>query len=200
MEDFEDTRSIVKTQCNKFDGKERTFAKWELSIVSVFECKTLSHIIEMNFLDQIPRKVEVLKRRNLEHRQKFLARQQNAKGAALLTTLIDCENIMMEFIRLNDLHLTFGLPPCTCRHWKRFQEMYNPNETINNITMEEDIKNLTLSYSEDPHELGLQMAAIENKHRATILTKKWVTLINIIKAQLCLPSTTGGGAHTCDKE
>ena len=53
LDDLANTRSNMKIQFNKLDGKERNFVKLRLSIISVFKVQELTHVLEMAVLEQI---------------------------------------------------------------------------------------------------------------------------------------------------
>ena len=76
-----------------------------------------------------------------------------------------------------ELCASSDVPRAACRYWHKLQEIYRPAEETDEVTMEEQLNNLSLNHTEDPEELALRIAAIVMKHQTTLPQKRKITII-----------------------
>ena len=162
----------TKIYVEPFSGEHKDFQKSEIGAKAIFEVEGLENCLDLVFLAKMPAKDHELDDNNEAHQKLIKAKRMNAKAYALLTTMIRGRRFFAKFARLKQLYANSDVPKAACRYLHKLQEIYRPDEDTDDVTIEKELRKLTINHTDDPEELVLRIAAIVNKHKCRLPLKR----------------------------
>ena len=158
-----------------FGGKEEDFPIWMTKAKAVTTLKGFAlRALESGIESKLPDRADaVLDKKNSGDKAKKVALEMNNLGMSHLTMALGSNEMLGMIEQLKTPEFPGGL---ACKVWEALLEEYQPDDTIASAEMLRVLTNLKLGKNENPKQLGLRMAKILNKYRATIDEKSKVAI------------------------
>ena len=98
-------------------------------------------------------------------------RRQNAKAAAVVLAAQENEDVMLAIQEANTMIVTWpsGTAPDT---WKALEEIFQPDDGLSEMQMEEDLHALKFTKKEEPKQLALKIAELSMRYRKPLTDLK----------------------------
>ena len=143
-----------------FSGKQEDYPKWRLKQKQLFISANMAHVLEPSFLGKLP-STETCKLNEATPagRDHAKYRRQNAKAAAVLIAAQDSEDVILAIQEANSMELPWpsGTAPDM---WKALEDIFQPDDGMADMQMEEDLHALKFTKKEEPKQLALRIAKI----------------------------------------
>merc|ERR1712086_834780 len=132
----------------------------------------MAHVLEPEFNGKLPSsKTMELDESDPASKQVAKYRRQNTKAAAVLIAAQESEDVILAIQESNTLLVTW--PSRTAPDtWKALEDIFQPDDGMSDMQMEEDLYALKFTKKEEPQQLALRIAKISMRYKKFLTDQK----------------------------
>ncbi len=162
-------------QIPKFDGTRKNYPMWKVKMRAVLAIKRCAAALDENFESKLPATEDAtLDESDPTEKAQKEAVVQNALGMNIMTLAMETDQLMAKVSATYTDDFPSGL---LCKLWKSLQEEYEPDDTIANAELLNDLMKLRLKKGEDPTILGENIAAIQSRYKCKVSAEQKIAVV-----------------------